>query len=310
MRVFRVDYVKKWGGAVVLWALICLVCIPAIAQSGQITANAPATGTKSANVATPRTTDEHPDLNGIWSRNTGNLYLVKDGKEVKYLQYNNNASIPGDPDLTKARALNQVAGQEQREENYKEHPDLMPSYKPELLAKVHDLEVHENEVDPQFHCHPGGVPRMGPPRQIVEAPGVMVFLYMSENGAPYRVIPTDGRAHRTDVEPSYSGDSVGHWEGDTLVVDVNKFNDDTWLGTDGWFHSTKMHVVERFTRNGNNLTYQMTVEDPEVLTKAWAKNPATLKLSTDPADMISDATAIEAPCVEVDVGHIVNHDHL
>jgi len=138
----------------------------------------------------------------------------------------------------------------------------------------------------------------------------MVFLYMSENGAPYRVIPIDGRPHRTDVEPSYMGDSIGHWEGDTLVVDVNRFNDDTWLSNDGWFHSTKMHVVERLTRKGNMLEYQVTVEDPEVLTGPWTKAPVVYKLSTDPADMISDATGIEAPCVEVDSEHIVNHDHL
>jgi hypothetical protein len=202
-----------------------------------------------------------------------------------------------------------VAGQERREKTYKENPDLAPSYKAEFLAKVHDLDVHENEVDPAFHCHPAGVPRVGPPRQIVQTPGLMVFLYMSENGAPYRVIPTDGRKHRPDVEPSYYGDSIGHWEGDTLVVDVNRFNDDTWLGEDGWFHTTQLHVVERFTRVGDVLKYQVTIEDAGVLTKPWVKAPVTLKLD-DLSNLISDATSIEAPCIEVDSPHIVNHDHL
>jgi hypothetical protein len=229
---------------------------------------------------------------------------------VQYLQKNTNEAVPDDPDLTKARALRQISGQEHRQDLYKQNPDLAPSYKPEFLAKVQDLNVHENEVDPAFHCHPAGVPRMGPPRQIVQTPGLMVFLYMSENGAPYRVIPTDGRKHRPDVEPSYSGDSVGHWEGDTLVVDVNRFNDDTWLGEDGWFHTTQLHVVERFTRVGDVLKYQVTIEDPGVLTKPWVKKMVDLKLNTDPSDLISDATSIEAPCIEVDSPHIVNHDHL
>jgi hypothetical protein len=260
---------------------------------------------------TSRAEDGHPNLNGIW-KSTGQetFYLVKNGNKVQYLQRNSEPALEDDPDLTKTRALRQVNNQERRAESYKKNPNLMPSYKPELLAKVHDLDVHENEVDPAFHCYPSGVPRVGAPRQIVQTPGLILFLYMSENGAPYRVIPTDGRPHRTDVEPSYMGDSIGHWEGDTLVVDVNRFNDETWLGNDGWFHSTKMHVVERFTREGDNLRYQVTVEDSEVFTKPWVKNATVYKLSTDPADMISDATSIEAPCVEVDSGHIVNHDHL
>jgi hypothetical protein len=295
------------GSAIVgFGVLICLAGIPTMAQVGK---RAPSADAKSSAV-TPRTPDGHPDLNGLWGTGVDRHSVVKNGKSLQYLQRNQNPDLPDDPDLTKTRALNQIAGQERREESYKKNPNLMPAYKPELLSKVQDLDVHENEVDPAFHCHPAGVPRMGPPRQIVEAPGVMVFLYMSENGAPYRVIPTDGRPHRNDVEPSYSGDSVGHWEGDTLVVDVNRFNDDTWLGTDGWFHSTKMHVMERFTREGNGLKYEVTVEDPDVLTKPWQKAPVTLNLSTDPADMISDATAIEAPCIEVDSAHIVNHDHL
>jgi len=304
MRLRLFSYTVRTGTVAVAFFAAQFICgiHPAGAQSANSTPAA---------VATPHAADGHPDLTGLWKGTAGGgFYLVTEGNKVQYLQHNQNPDVLDDPNLTKTRALNQVEGQERRAESYKKNPNLMPSYKPELLAKVHELEVHETEMDPAFHCHPSGVPRVGPPRQIVQAPGLLVFLYMSENGAPYRVIPTDGRPHRTDVEPSYMGDSIGHWEGDTLVVDVNRFNDDTWLSNDGWFHSTKMHVVERFTRNGNNLTYQMTVEDPEVLTTSWAKNPATLKLSTDPADMISDATAIEAPCVEVDSQHIVNHDHL
>ena len=77
---------------------------------------------------------------------------------------------------------------------------------------------------------------------------------------------TDGRSV-TDVDPSYFGDSVGHWEGDTLVVDVTHLNDETWLANGGYFHTDALHVVERYTRQGNTLRYEATAEDPNVMTK-------------------------------------------
>jgi hypothetical protein len=107
------------------------------------------------------------------------------------------------------------------------------------------------------------------------------------------------------LDPSYFGDSVGHWDGDTLVVDVNGFNDDTWFGGDGWFHSDQLHVVERLTRKGNTLRYEVTVEDPMVLTKPWALAPRVIRLSTKPEDEIFEM----APCTALDKSHYVNHDH-
>jgi hypothetical protein len=98
---------------------------------------------------------------------------------------------------------------------------------------------------------------------------------------------------------------VAHWEGNTLVVDATGFNDDTWLGSDGWFHSEAMHVVERFTRDGDTLRYEVTVEDPEVFTQPWVRGPRTLRLNTNPADEVYDAPY----CEGVDADHIVNHDH-
>ena len=97
----------------------------------------------------------------------------------------------------------------------------------------------------QWHCIPNGVPRSGAPRQIVQTPKLIVFMYQDDIArADSRLIPTDGRPHRTDVDPSYNGDSIGHWEGDTLVVDVNQLSDETWLSRgridqygSGYFHS-------------------------------------------------------------------------
>src|SRR6478672_11684841 len=120
-----------------------------------------------------------------------------------------------------------------------------PSYKPEFQAKVKDLFDHESKVDPVFYCGKPGIPRIGSPRKIVQMPGEMVFLYEDISGDPYRIIPTDGRAHRTNANPSYYGDSVGHWEGATLVVDVTNFLESGWFGEDGYFHTDAMHVTER-----------------------------------------------------------------
>ena len=129
-----------------------------------------------------------------------------------------------------------------------------------------------------------------------------MFLYEDISGDPYRVIPTDGRPHKKDGNPSYYGDSVGRWDGNTLVVDVVNFVEDTWFGEDGYFHSDAMHVTERFWRNGPNLVYQVTVEDPKVLTAPWTMAPRIVKPSNEPLE--------ESPrCVEADSKLLVNDDH-
>ena len=87
-------------------------------------------------------------------------------------------------------------------------------------------------------------------------PGEMVFLYEDVSGDPYRIIPTDGRAHRKGANPSYYGDSVAHWEEDTLVVDVTNFLENGWFGEGGYFHTDAMHVTERLWRDGENLIWQ------------------------------------------------------
>src|SRR5207245_6954678 len=110
-----------------------------------------------------------------------------------------------------------------------------PPYKPELKAKVDNLAKNESKEDQAFFCKPGGVPRIGPPHAIVQAPGMpIVFLYELGAGNTFRLVPTDGRAHDPNAAYLYNGDSIGRWEGNTLVVDTIGFNDDTWLGIYGW----------------------------------------------------------------------------
>src|SRR6267154_1102066 len=125
-----------------------------------------------------------------------------------------------------------------------------PVYKAEFRAKVKDLFDHESRTDPVFYCGRPGVPRIGSPRRIIQLPGEIVFFYEDISGDPYRIIPTDARAHRADANPSYYGDSVGHWEGDKLVVDITNFLKDGWFGEGGYFHTDAMHVIERLWRDG------------------------------------------------------------
>jgi hypothetical protein len=146
-----------------------------------------------------------------------------------------------------------------------------PLYKPEHWDKVIELDMWTNKYDPVMTCQPLGVPRQGAPRRIWQTENDITFLYMGGDAGggygEYRIIPTDNREHGPDArfELNYMGNSVGHWEGDTLVVDSIGFIDTTWIGRGGYFHSEKMHVVEKFRREGEAIFYDVTVEDPEVL---------------------------------------------
>ena len=93
----------------------------------------------------------------------------------------------------------------------------------------------------------------------------MLYEYMSAS----RIIRINAK-HPDDLVPAYMGDSVGHWDGDTLVVDVTGFNDKTWLAGTGTFHSEELHLTERFTRvSKDRINYEVVMEDPKVLTKPW-----------------------------------------
>ena len=101
----------------------------------------------------------------------------------------------------------------------------------------------------------------------------MLFFYEEMSGDTYRIIPTDGRTHDEFSDPSFKGDSIGWWEGDTLVVEAVNFVEDTWFGEYGYFHTPDMVVTERFWPVGDQMAYQVTVEDPNVLTQPWTQAP-------------------------------------
>jgi hypothetical protein len=107
------------------------------------------------------------------------------------------------------------------------------------------------------------------PFQIFQLPDRVLFVF--EGGAHvWRAIFTDGRDHPKDPNPSFLGDSIGHWDGDTLVIDVIGFNDRTWLDQDGHPHTESLHVIERYTRTDEQtLHYEATIDDPKAYTKPW-----------------------------------------
>ena len=126
--------------------------------------------------------------------------------------------------------------------------------------------------DPIYHtCTPPGFPRiyLHPfPFQIVQAPGEVIVLF--EYDSMRHQIFTDGRAHDTALGPQWMGDSIGHWEGDTLVTDTVNLNDKTWLDRMGHPHSDQLHVVERIRRvDHDHLVNDITFEDPQAYSKPW-----------------------------------------
>ena len=177
-----------------------------------------------------------------------------------------------------------------------------PSYKAEFQAKVADLEANQSKTDPVFYCGRPGVPRVGPPRKIVQLSDELIFLYEDLSGDTFRVIPTDGRAHRANANPTYYGDSVGKWEGAVLVIDVRNFVEDTWIGEKGYFHTDALRVVERLWLDGDNLVWQATVHDPSVLTAPWTQAPRMISRTTEPIEE-------SPPCHEQDGNRLLNKDH-
>jgi len=207
----------------------------------------------------PRAADGRPDFTGVWQGGSNRIGTWED---------TNN----GDGPLGQSGPITPYAVP---------GPQPKPPYQEWAAKKVLESYKMRGIDEPMVRCLPPGVPRttlMGLfPMQIVETPKTIVMLF--EVFHVFRIIPIDA-AHPDDLEPSYMGDSVGHWDKDTLVVDVTGFNDKTWLSGVGTFHSDKLHVVEKFTRvDLNTIVYESTVEDPAVLTGPWTRH-GTMMLRT------------------------------
>jgi hypothetical protein len=220
-------------------ALLCFSIHPAESQN------------KQAAAPVPRLTDGHPDLGngkGSWQPQiiddiSGNGGGEKDEK-------------------TRARQMTMV--------DQKIDVPFLPWSKEFFDQRDRIL----SKDDPEGYCLPPGIPRLMNtpfPMQIYQLPDRILQVY--EGGAHmWRIIYMDGREHPKGdkLNPTYLGHAVGHWEGDTLVVDVVGFNDRTWLDAAGHPHTEQLHVIERYTRlDTNTLHYQATIEDPGAYSKPW-----------------------------------------
>jgi hypothetical protein len=201
----------------------------------------------------PRAADGKPDLTGVWQPGS----TIRGSWEAA----NSGTGVGGsgkDPSAAVAPSSTDRQGEG-------------APYQAWAAKKVLESFNSRDLDDPTARCLPAGIPRLVSfglfPMQIVQTPQQIIMLYEYMN--VFRVIPLNGK-HPDDAEPTYLGDSVAHWEGDTLVVDVTRFNDKTWLIGGGTFHSEDFHVTERYTRvDKDQINYEAVMEDPKVLTKPW-----------------------------------------
>ena len=228
------------------------------------TAGAPrlADGKVNLDAPAPKLANGTPDLSGVWRQPNGVKYTVNIAADMK--------------------------------------PEDVP-FRPEAAAIFKQHQDSISKDDPVGYCLPPGVPEMNSvpyPYKIVQYPREIVILY--EAFWTYRQIFMDGRALPKDPNPSWWGYSVGHWEGDTLVVESAGFNDKTWIDTGGRPHSDQMKVTERYRRRDfGHIDYQVTIDDPKMYTKPWTVNY--------PITYMPDSELIEYVCTEnnKDVQHLV-----
>jgi hypothetical protein len=264
-----------------LAALICLVAnvgaLPALAQT-------PATDTAPAIKRTP---EGKPDLSGAW---TFRLAATPRSDPRGICAGPACAARPGGGANPEAVGLDPAVAAGPRAS--------FPKYKPEYLEKVATLSKEQVNTDPALRCQNPGIPRVGTPDKIIQTPDQVVFLYEDLNGAFWRIIPIDGRGHREDAEEGPFGDSVGRWEGDTLVIETIALGEDTWLTDNGAFHTYNLKTTEevKLTPAGG-LDYKLTSHDPDVLVEPYVKQRTLVRNTKDPLQ--------PPPCVERSIDKMI-----
>ena len=256
--------------------IAAVLCVTAIRTTGQATRSATATAA-------------HPNLNGIWqATTTANWDLLAHAMRPSVEQPGVYPDVPvlAAPVL----ALGSVGG-------VPPGPGVVEGnvipYKPEAAAQKKENAAHWLDRDPEVRCYMPGIPRamyMPYPFEITQGTNKIQMSY--EFAGASRTI------HLDPVEPppadTWMGFSVGHWEGNTLVVDVSHFNDRTWFSRSGDFHSDALHIVERFTPiTRDALRYDVTIEDPNVFTRPWKMNMVLYR------QLEANARLMEYKCVEL-----------
>jgi len=232
-----------------------IVAFVVAGSSMAIRAQAPVrpTASAAAQAAVPRAADGKPDLTGVWQGGSN--------RPGKWEDANNGLGVGGtgkDPNAPPSLGSQQVV-------------TTPAPYQPWAAARVLESFNKRGIDDPAALCLPPGVPRLALvslfPIEVVQTPQKVVFMYEYMN--VFRSIPITAQ-HPPDIVPTYLGDSIARWDGDTLVVDITGFNDKTWLTGTGTFHSEALHVIERYTRvSRDQIDYEATIDDPKVLTGPW-----------------------------------------
>ncbi len=192
----------------------------------------------------PRTADGKPDMSGFWGG-------VNPSASV---------SIEPDPNGRGGRGTPLIVGPQ---------PGKVP-YTAAARAKSDDIIANRMFLEPELHCFPSGIPHVMWTQfgmQIIQPKGYVMMMWEFQHNR--RIIPTDGRAHQLPpTVRQFMGDQVGHWEGDTLVVDTTNQTAKTWFDTSGHYAPEDIHVVERFTMiNENQIDYEAVVESPSEFTE-------------------------------------------
>src|ERR1051326_3704852 len=212
----------------------------------------------------PRADGGKPDLNGIWQALSEANYDLEahNARPAMAVRPGPYGPVPAAPVLALGAvgavppSLGVVEGGE------------IP-YKPDALSKRKENQENWLARDPEIKCYLPGVPRatyIPQPFRIFQN-ARQIFIAYQYAGAVRNIYLKDPGPAPTD---SWMGQSVGRWEGETLVVDVTGFNDQTWFDRAGNFHSDKLHVIERYTRSSPDvISYEATLEDPEVFTRPW-----------------------------------------
>jgi hypothetical protein len=191
---------------------------------------------------------------------------------------------------------NKIPGQGIYATPSKDHPPFTPWAQARFDAAKpgYGPKAQPGGNDPILQCDPTGIPRImffPQPHEIVQTPD-RVFMFFERDHA-FRQIWTDGRPHPKDPEPTWMGDSVGHWDGDTFIVDTVGFNDKSWLDFYGDPHSDELHLTERYKRaDHDTLTMQLIVDDPKAYTKTWVGDTKIFKLLSG-----KDASMEELFCI-------------
>jgi hypothetical protein len=235
----------------------------------------------------PRTPDGKPDLNGIWQAlNEANYDLEGHvARPAMALRPGPYGPVPA----TAVLALGAVGA-------------VPPGvgvveggaipYKPEALATRKQNQEDWLNRDPEIKCYLPGVPRatyMPYPFQIVQSASAMTFVYEYAGAVRNIYLKDPGPA----LADSWMGQSVAHWEGETLVVNVTDMIDRSWFDRSGNFHSDKLHVVERYTRTSPDvIAYEATMEDPNVFTRPWKISMALYRRQE------KNAQILDFKCVE------------